>query len=57
MLKKRCTMIFLAVLSFFVLAVGPAAAKTEYVLPGDILSRRLSIYMHNEKIGRESSVQ
>ena len=50
MLKKRCTMIFLAVLSFFVLAVGPAAAKTEYVLPGDILSRRLSIYMHNEKV-------
>ena len=50
MLKKRVTIIFLAVLSFFVLTVSPALAKTEYVLPGDILSRRLSIYMRNEKV-------
>ncbi len=50
MLKKRCMIIFLAVLSFFVLTIGQTYAKTEYVLPGEVLSRRLSIYMNNEKV-------
>lgn len=50
MLKKRFMIIFLAVLSFFVLTIGQTYAKTEYVLPGEVLSRRLSIYMNNEKV-------
>ena len=50
MLKKRFMIIFLAVLSFFVLTIGQTFAKTEYVLPGEVLSRRLSIYMNNEKV-------